>query len=141
MNDPNIGVMGLQVYSLTFGEAISKVARHRLTLLCLTSIEKDLKEYQDNWDRGRGRPRSPSTVLALKIGVSYDTVQRWRDPTAIQACDANAVKLAEVAYGYDPSETVKILTQDIESHRVAMVVNFPLKVTSARFIPYPCSND
>lgn len=123
MSDPNIGGMGLSEYSLTFGEAISKIGRHNLCLLCLREIEKDLIGASDSDSpkgRGRGRPRSPATVLGVKIGVSYDTVLRWQDPTAIQACDANAVKLAEVAYGYDPSETVRILTQDIELHRSAV---------------------
>lgn len=123
MSDPNIAPMGLQVYSLSFGEAISKGGRHLLCILCLESIEKDLIGASDSDSpkgRGRGRPRSPATILAIKIGVSYDTVNRWRDPDSIQACDINGRRLAEVAYGYDPSETVKILRADVESHRLAI---------------------
>lgn len=112
--------MGLQVYSLSFGEAISKVGRHRLTLLCLTSIEKELREDDDNPGRGRGRPKSAATVLANLIGVSYDTIRRWTDLEKVQSCDANAVKLARVAYGYDAPATVKILEEDIELHKAAI---------------------
>lgn len=120
MPDPNLSFMGLSEYSLTFGEAISKVGRHNLCLSCLESIEKDLSKKEDNPRRGRGRPQSPATILSIKIGVSYDTIKRWQDPSAIQACDANALKLAEVAYGYDPAETIIILKADIELHRTAV---------------------
>ncbi|MBA7697393.1 hypothetical protein ES703_106058 [subsurface metagenome] len=120
MPDPNITLMPIRDYSLSLGEVLSKPSRHELCLLCLRGIEKPLNKKEDNPRRGRGRPQSPATVLAVKIGVSYDTIMRWRNPSAIQACDVNAVKLAEVAYGYDPSETIKILRADVECHRLAI---------------------
>lgn len=110
---------------LTFGEAISIFCRHKLCLLCLEEIQKNftsMSESDEPKDRGRGRPRSASSILANQVDVTYDTVKRWQDPEAIQACNANAVKLARLAFTYNPEETIKILRQDLERHREAVEV-------------------
>ena len=123
VSDPNITLRGLSEYSLTFGEAISKVARHRLCLLCLRGIEKGFQrasKLDAHKGRGRGRPQSPATVLANQINVTYDTVRRWTDLSKIQSCDANAIRLADVAFTLNPDETIEILRQDAVSHRAVI---------------------
>jgi len=63
---------------------------------------------------------SIASLLAIKIGVSYDTVKRWQDPNAIQSCDSNAERLAQIAYTYNPEETIEILKEDLELRRAAI---------------------
>lgn len=121
VSDPNITLMGLSEYSLTFGEAISKVGRHKLCLLCLREIKKDLNGASKlEAPKGRGRPQSSSTVLANQINVTYDTIRRWTDLEKIQSCDANAIRLADVAFTLNPDETIEILRQDAVSHRAVI---------------------
>ena len=123
VSDPNITLMGLSEYSPTFGEAISKVGRHKLCLLCLREIEKDLNgasKLEAPKGRGRGRPQSPATVLANQINVTYDTIRRWTNLEKIQSCDVNAIRLADVAFTLNPDETIEILRQDAVSHRAVI---------------------
>ena len=122
MSNPNLVHMPLRDNSLSLGEALSKFGRHKLCVICLESIEKE-REKGDNprsEGRGRGRPQSPAAILAIRIGVSYDTIARWRDPSAIQASDRNSEILARFAYEYNPHETIKILRADVESRRAAI---------------------
>ena len=152
LSDSNFDPMGLSEYSLTFGEAISKVGRHKLCRLCLREIEEQARSSESDSPKGRrrGRPQSSATVLAIRVGVSYDTIMRWQNPKAIQSCDANAVKLARLALIYNREETVKILRHDLERHREAIeswvrrmdpvVENFPNgdKGQTQNIVASPC---
>ena len=106
------------VKTVPLGERVSKEARHGLVGICLLSIRN---EYADmpltEKKRKRGRPTTHHTLLATRLDVSPRPARRWtsgRD--AIQSSDANAAKLAELAYTYSPQETTLILRRDAERY-------------------------
>lgn len=104
---------GVRDYSgLSFGEGLSRIARHELTLLCINCIHKELNP-SDGKKRRRGRPTSPMGTLAIKLGVHTDSVKRWMDISQAQACDFNTTRLAEIAYRYDPEGVVRIIREDL----------------------------
>ncbi len=151
MTDPNLGHMLIRDNSLTFGESLSKVARHELAALCLRAIGDELNRKPiPNKSRGRGRPPSPISVLALRMEVHPDSVRRWMDLREIQASDYNSEKLARFALTYNREETVKILRHDLERHREAIegwvrrmdpvVENFPNgdKGQTQNIVASPC---
>ncbi len=84
--------------------------------LCVTHIAR---EYMDKpLSNKKGRPPTPETILAAAINVSPRTVKRWTShPEAIQSCDMNANKIAEMAYDLNPKRTTEILLKDVASHR------------------------
>ena len=118
----NLSGKGLPPYSeLGFGESLSKVARHQLTLLCLRGIEQEYRNKPiPNKSRGCGRPTSPMGILAKLMGVSPDSVRRWMDLKEVQASDHNSEKLAEMAYRYSPEGVAQILKDDIEQYKTTM---------------------
>lgn len=105
---------------LGLGEVLSKSVRHELCVLCLAAIQRELNKKEEPPRRGRGRPQSAATVLAARVGVTYDSIKRWTDLSKIQSCDSNATKLAQAAFEYDPEETIKILRVGVERHREAV---------------------
>jgi len=121
LSEPNYGVMPLSDKSVTLGTVISINTRHRLCVLCLREIEKNLiSTSESDSPKRRGRPQSASTILANRVGVTYDTIRRWADLEKIQSCDVNAEKLARIAHIYNPEETNRILRQDIELRRMVV---------------------
>ena len=100
----------------SLGQHLSKHTRHRLVHLCVTHIAR---EYMDKpLSNKKGRPPTPETILAAAINVSPRTVKRWTShPEAIQSCDMNANKIAEMAYDLNPKRTTEILLKDVASHR------------------------
>lgn len=107
---------GVRDYSaLSFGEGLSRIARHEITLLCIKCIHKELsKNPKRGKGRGRGRPHSAMGLLAIRMGVHIDTIKRWADISQPQACDFNTTKLAEIAYKCDPQRLVRIINQDLD---------------------------
>lgn len=113
---------GVRDYSeLSFGESLSKVARHQLACLCIKSIRDELGHNPKRGKgKGRGRPHSPMGILAIKMAVHIDSVKRWMDLEEIQASDYNATRLAEMAFKYSPEGVVRILQEDIARRRETM---------------------
>ena len=121
MTDPNLGHTPIRDNSLTFGESLSKVARHELAALCLRAIGDELSRKPiPNKSRGRGRPPSPIGVLALRMEVHPDSVRRWMDLREIQASDYNSEKLATMAVKFSPEEVARILQEDLDRYRETM---------------------
>lgn len=113
---------GIRGYSaLSFGESLSKIARHKIALLCIQAIRDELDHNpMRGKGRGRGRPHSSMGILAIKMAVHIDSVKRWMDLGEIQASDYNATRLAEMAFKYSPEGVVQILQEDIARRRETM---------------------
>ena len=121
LSETNNGGIPLSDNSVTLGTVISINTRHLLCVLCLREIEKNrISTSESDSPKRRGRPQSASTILANRVGVTYDTIRRWADLEKIQSCDVNAEKLARIAHIYNPEETNRILRQDIELRRMVV---------------------
>ena len=120
------------------GEHASKEARHQLASICLLNTQK---EYTDKplteKKRKRGRPPTLHTLLATKLNVSPRTVRRWSSgQDAIQSSDANAEKLADLAYTHSPLETTLILRKDAK--RYCRTVEAWLRYMGSNSLTCPC---
>lgn len=133
---------GLPQYSeLGFGEALSKVARHELAILCLEGIRLELSNRPIRVkSRGRGRPPSPIGILALRMGVHPDSVRRWTALREVQASDYNSEKLAIMAYKYSPEGVARILRKDVGRYRETMEAWLRQAEANYAVSPYPINS-
>ena len=76
--------------------------------------ERELRKQQGK-PVGRGRVGYLSRTAEV-LGVSRETVSAWKN-RRYQAMNPNATKLIQVAFQVDEKETVRILAEDLESHR------------------------
>lgn len=121
MTAPNLARAPICDNSLTFGESLSKIARHELAALCLRALGDELSRKPiPNKSRGRGRPPSLIGVLALRMEVHPDSVRRWMDLREIQASDYNSEKLAVMAVKFSPGGVARILQEDLDRYRETM---------------------
>ena len=113
---------GLPTYSdLGFGESLTKFGRHKLCLLCLEAIRDELSRKPiPNKSRGRGRPLSPASILAMRMKVHPDSIRRWTNLREAQASDGNTEKLAAMAVKFSPEGVTRILREDLDRYRETM---------------------
>lgn len=111
--------MGLPHNSSEIGEWIGKEARTKLALLCIRGIEDELCD-KPMPHKSRGRKKTATALLSENLGVNRRTVYRWLEGDGVKASDVNAGRLAEIAYGYDPTETRRVLLEDLEDYSVRL---------------------
>lgn len=110
---------GSPQYSSEIGEWIGKDARTKLALICLHGFEVELCDKPLS-HKSRGRPRSAAKFLSERLGVDRRTVYRWLEGDGVKACDINADRLAEIAYGFDAKETFSVLNKDLENYSIRL---------------------
>jgi len=102
--------MGLRYVNLS--EYTRRRARYMLVQACL--------DYYGELEEKSGV--SPTKALAVSLGVSQRTVQRWARG-GIQSCNPNAEEVIHLALTLIPKEASRILQEDLETHRTVLHAN------------------
>ena len=100
-------------------EFLSRPARKRIVESLCGALLRELRE-EGNTGVGRkrrGRPfSSGSTLLASRLGLSRQSVNRWLS-NVMQSSNTNAAKIVELARELIPETLEEVLYRDVDRHR------------------------
>ena len=97
-------------------EYISRDARHAIVQVCAQGIAKEKEDPESTISSRWGIPK----ILAMKLGVDERTTQRWF-AKEIQGCNDNIFKLIELSLEYSPTQTIRVIQDDLEKYRNSFI--------------------